>query len=294
MIGNWLFVSSLGHSTFFEYERLLSSMYDYRFVNKRKARRLVALIAGVSSVVVATLSIVSFLGRFTGTFTVTLESSDVQLALSQESSFNTQTSFLRVDKIAKYGEFTYSDFDMYGDDMIDNETSDYLLGANYYRGTDDVESLSFFKYTFFVKNVGNVDAQYNISLNIVENKPSADGRTLDGTIRVMIYDNGQKDVYAKRSEIPHMSEQGAVDYSAPISVSEEEATAGNPFMGYAKMFKSSAVISTDEREPIDVGEVRRYTIVTWLEGARSSNQENAPQGASIKLGVEINAYEQQD
>jgi len=42
---------------------------------------------------------------------------------------------------------------------------------------------------------------------------------------------------------------------------------------------------------IDVGEMRRYTIVTWLEGFRSDNTKPAPAGASIKLGVEINAYE---
>ena len=44
-------------------------------------------------------------------------------------------------------------------------------------------------------------------------------------------------------------------------------------------------------EDIEVGEVRKYTVVTWLEGFRSSNDKLAPEGASIKLGVEINAYE---
>ena len=266
-------------------------MYDYQYVNKRKARRLVAIIAGVSSVVVATLSIVAFLGRFTGTFTVSLETSDVNLALSENSSFAMKSSFLRVDKIAKYHEFTYSDFNKYGDEMIDNEQSDYLLGANYYKGTDDVESLNFFKYTFFVKNVGTKPAEYDFSLNILENTLSSDGRSLDETLRVMVYDNGNKDVYARRAEIPHMGDNGELDYSSPISVSEEEASASNPFMGYAKIFKSSAVITTSEKIFLDVDDYRRYTIVTWLEGERSSDAESAPEGASIKLGVEINAYE---
>ena len=57
------------------------------------------------------------------------------------------------------------------------------------------------------------------------------------------------------------------------------------------MFDSSQVVTTFSDQPIDVDEVRRYTIVTWLEGFQSSNTELAPKGATIKLGVEINAYE---
>ena len=57
------------------------------------------------------------------------------------------------------------------------------------------------------------------------------------------------------------------------------------------MFVSPTTILTSTDNPLGVNEIRRYTIVTWLEGFRSSNEQLAPDGATIKLGVEINAYE---
>ena len=66
--------------------------------------------------------------------------------------------------------------------------------------------------------------------------------------------------------------------------------AGYDFPGYAEIFQSQTVITSFMVPQIDAGEMRRYTIVTWLEGFRS-DPETAPVGATIKLGVEINAYE---
>ena len=42
----------------------------------------------------------------------------------------------------------------------------------------------------------------------------------------------------------------------------------------------------------DQSNMNRYTVVTWIEGYDpQSGGDEAPEGASIKLGVEINAYE---
>ena len=267
-------------------------MYELEYVKKRKKRKIVAIVGGVSTIVVTSLAIVSFLGRFVGTFTVSLEAKNVSLTLSEKSDFTTQSSFLRVPRLVSFQEFTYSDFEKYGDDAIDSDKTTYELGANYKQDSNELESLNYFKYTFFVKNTGTINARYDFSLNILENTLSTDGRSLDDTMRVMLYDNGVNDshdktVYAKRATNPHYNSSGELDYSSPITVDEGEVG----YVGYAKPFESSKVVTTFSVNNFVIGEIRRYTVVAWLEGFRSSNLRSAPEGASIKLGVEINAYE---
>ena len=252
-------------------------MYELEYVRRRKKRRRTAIIGGIGTIGVATFCIVAFLGRYVGTFTVSLEAKNVNLTLSEKSSFETHNSFLRVNKVPAFQEFTYQNFKQFGgDEKLDTEETDVFYGAN-----PNNETLNFFKYTFFVKNVGVTPAKYDLSLQIKENVAASDGRTLENTLRVAVYDNGVDTVYAK----------GNLNSPAPISVSEGEATAEYPFQGYATNFVSSSEIMRCDGVKINIGEVRRYTIVTWLEGFQSSNAQSAPKGATIKLGVEINAYE---
>ncbi len=265
-------------------------MYRLEYVKKRKRRRLVAIVAAVSTVVVTTFCIVAFLGRFVGTFTVSLETRNVDLTLLEKLDSKEHSSFLRINDMPAFQEYTYSYFDRdFSDEEIDNEDSVPFMGANY--EGDALKSINFFKYTYYVKNVGANPAIYDWSINILDDVLSDDGRSLLSTLRVMIYVDGEKSVYGLRDSVPHVDEHGNPSYSAPISVSEEQASTEFPFMGYAKEFNSSEVVTTFRGQKLNVGEAKRYTIVTWLEGFRSSNNEFAPRGAKIKLGVEINAYE---
>ena len=266
-------------------------MYELEYVRKRKRRLLVLIAGGVSLSVVVSLSIIAFLGRFVGTFTVSLETRNVDITLSEKQSSGSNSTYLRVDQLWPFQEFTYSDFDRrFGDEVIDSEETDYTIGANK-NAQNEYDSLNFFKYTFYVKNVGTLPAKYDFKLNILDNVVTEDGRSLIDTMRVMVYENGEKTVYGKGETIPHKGLYGEADYRAPISVNEYEATEAEPFMGYAETFVSSKVVTTFSRMTINVGEAKRYTIVSWLEGFRSSSTEPAPKGATIKLGVEINAYE---
>ncbi|MCR5185189.1 MAG: hypothetical protein K6C32_03830 [Bacilli bacterium] len=267
-------------------------MYELEYVRKRKRRIWVLIAGGISLSVVVSLSIIAFLGRFVGTFTVSLETRNVEIALCNKKVAGDSSTFIRVDSLWPFQEFTYSDFERrFGDDVIDSEETDYTLGANQ-DAEGKYDSLNFFKTTFYVKNVGTTPAKYDFKLNIADNVLSEDGRSLIDTMRVMVYEDGKKTVYGKGETIPHKNAvSGEADYRAPVSVRESEATESEPFMGYAETFASSKVVTTFQRLTINVGEAKRYTIVSWLEGFRSSSTEPAPKGATIKLGVEINAYE---
>ena len=267
-------------------------MYRLEYVRKRKRRRLVAILGGISTVVITTFAIIAFLGRFVGTFTVSLESRNVELTLLEKKESTDQSSFLRVNTLAPFQEFTYGYFEKYGGDaVIDNEDTSIKIGANLNTRNEEIKSLNFFKYTYYVKNIGKKPAMYDWSVNILDNVLSRDGRSLLDTLRVMMYVDGEKTIYGKGLSIPHIDDQGNPDYRAPISVDEDEATAEFPFEGYAERFYSSSVVTTFRGQYLGVGDIKRYTIVTWLEGFRSSNESFAPRGATVKLGVEINAYE---
>ena len=266
-------------------------MYELEYVKKRKRKKLVAIVGFISATVVTAFAIVAFLGRFVGTFTVSLETRNVELTLLEKKDSTQRNSFLRVGALAALHEYTYSYFDyFYGDDQIDNDETSPDLGAN--RDEEgEIISLNFFKYTCFIENVGDVPAKYDWALNIVEDVLSENGESLMDSLRVMIYVDGEKTVYGKALSTPHLDENGEPDYRAPISVDEYSANEDFPFMGYAEKFESSKVVTTFQGITLDVGEKKRYTIVTWLEGFRSSNDQFAPRGAKMKLGVEINAYE---
>ena len=263
-------------------------MYELNFIRKRKRRIVAAIVGGVGAVGVTTLSIAAFLGRSVGSYTISLEAKSVKLTLSEKSDFVNRTSFLRLNDVGEFQEFTYSKFKNFGgDEAIDSEETDYTLGQN----PDATSSLNFLKYTFFIKNVGETSAKYNIAVKINDIHASSAGRDFEDTFRVMVYDNGERTVYAKRLANGRPTESGEVDYRAPISVSEADSSAAFPFEGYAEMFESSSEVMRDDGVEIDIGEVRRYTLVTWLEGFRSSGEGSSLEDATIKLGVEINAYE---
>ena len=263
-------------------------MYALELVRRRKRRIWAAVIGGIGTIGVATFSIAAFLGHRVGSFTVALESKNAQLTLSEKSSFKEKSSFLRVGNVPGFQEYTYARFKTLGEGALDDEDNDYKFGVR--TNKKGKEFTEFLKYTFYIKNVGEDPAEYDFSLQVKEVIATSEGQTLEDSFRVMVYDNGVPEVYAKRLQVPRIVD-GEADYRAPVSVNEGDATIDYPFEGYAKMFASSNEVMTQKAQYLDVNEVRKYTVVTWLEGFQSSGDANTLSGASIKLGVEINAYE---
>ena len=185
---------------------------------------------------------------------------------------------------------------MWAFDVIDSEQTELDIGASSFKNDGSIDTLNFFKYTFFLRNNGKVPAAFDFSINILESKAADDGRKIDDTLRVMLFANDDEsshegEVYAKRSSRPTHYVDGEANYDSPISVSEHDSSMAHPFVGYAVQFKSDTVITSMTEPYFDIDETRRYTIVMWLEGFASDDQKPAPKGASIKIGVEINAYE---
>ena len=291
-------------------------MYNSEYVKKKKRRKVVAVITGISGMTVAVLVIISFLGKYVGTFTVKLESGSIKLALQeytgQESPEDPEqpggaaelSTYLRVNALYPFHETTYSHLMDLGDDALDTEKTSWDYGANYDKiDQNKITSLNFLKFTFYVRNVGTQSANYTVNLNITDSRAGTDGRQLEDTMRVMLYENYEfskthnKRIFAKTSATKHYDEEGNASFQEAISYTEDYAAQRRlPFYGYAEEFESTTSITSYSVENFMGGEVMRYTVVYWLEGydPQSTTELTPPQNALVKLGVEIIAYEEVD
>ena len=271
-------------------------MVDLQYVKKRKKKKIAALTVFGSATVATALIIVSFLGSRVGSFTVKLRQSNVKLALTKNNDTSSTTSFLLVNELPSFDLTTNNS--LLNHDKIDNHSTDYLLGAHIPENTKKPSSLYYFKYTFYVNNVGNVTAAYDFKLTITENNPPRNNLAYgyDDLLRVRLYENVDENAhdyvtYAKRARTAHADDQGALVYSEPI--------AGNPddpdFPGYANIFDSQSVILKKSVSGFTSGAYNRYTLLMWLEGSDPECEGTViPEGGSLKLQIDIEAHESQN
>ena len=297
------------------------------YVKKRKRKKVVAILTAFASMGIGTLVLVSFLGRFVGTFTVSLDSGSVKLSLAEQIDFEDSTSYLKIDSLPSFDLSTF--LSLPKAEVIDSDASSYTDAIK----TDSRgnSSMDYFKYTFYVKNESNIAVDYDLKVNLTKNVPSEDGRYLDTLLRVLVYDNDANSeehaytVYAKKSDTPNKTygfEEGEITYKEYLSydgqwdndfgerdaggnlikdsdgnVIYNEASLQNfldkKFTGFAEMFQSDNVIATIPARNLLKDEIRRYTLVVWLEGEDQQAKGNPPEGGNLKLGVTINAYENQ-
>jgi hypothetical protein len=270
-------------------------MVDLAYVKKRKRRKIVAIFGGVGTAGVAAMSVLAFLGRFVGSFTVSVTNGEVALTLSEKASFERTTSMLRIDELAPYGETTFPALP--DAEVLDNEDTPYDTGMRK-KADGTYVSTDYFKYTFYIKNVGASVSSYNFNVNISENKEADDGsgRTLLDTLRVMIYENTPGTprvdpvVYAKpAAEVNYLRDGTKTNrefiFDEPFNKTEDDE---HPL---ATNFVSTDRVCTLRTQGFKVGDVKRYTIVTWLEGSDKQSLEDTepPHGATVKLGVEVGA-----
>lgn len=277
-------------------------MYDLQYVRKRRRRRIAALVSLISAIGVTCLVITSFLGRTVGTFTVAVSNSTVRLALSKTEEFKEPTSYLRIDKLLPLRETSFENIKTRGFDTIDNEETEYDYARIIDEDTKQPVALEFIKYTFYISNMSTTIAKYNLTINLGDRRKSSDGteRTLDDTLRLMVFENdptaGESHdyrVFAKESAEYNYDIKGnktrrefISTYPSGSNQEDDEHKLAESFLPGQSVVKYS--VGNFKR-----GDIRRYTLVMWLEGEdpQSDGSDEIPEGASLKLGVDIAAYE---
>ena len=256
---------------------------------------------------VASFVIISFLGRTMGTFTVALNNSEVNLALVEKEHSTDYSTYLRVNSNSNYIEGTFEDL-KHKLDILDDEETPSNVGEKDQTYVDKADGkvktgkcLEYFKYTFYVKNIGNKTAAYSLKINIDDRTRSDDdtGRSLDDTLRVMVFENkpetGKHDyqVYAKRAAENNIDINGETTEREFISRFDPSSNRETEQYPLAETFKDGATIAEYNTANFAKNDMTRYTIVIWLEGydPQSDPKKDLPQGATLKLGVDISAHE---
>ncbi len=116
---------------------------------------------------------------------------------------------------------------------------------------------NYIAYTYFIENTGEKNVDYWYEVNILDVI-----RNVDDAVRIMIFRNGEKTVYAKKNALTKKEEPGTVSFY-------DEKT---PVL--------------EQRKDIKPGEMDKYTIVMWLEGDDPDCLDNLI-GGELKVNIRI-------
>ena len=258
-------------------------MVNQRYIRRRKARRIIAAIAGACVAMSLVFMAIALLGQRAAPLTVTLTNSGASLALSTTLQEDSNAVYLVADTVPSYNEYDEQQLILEDKELeVDDENT-------YSRLTLNEQSTLFFKYTFYVTNKGSNSADYELGLTMRQHSLQASNRFgLDSVLRVRFYENRDLGdhhyvTYAKKSKNYHLDENGEISWKERVSDVEES--------GYAEEFVNSNLILKSNVTGLKPKEVVRYTFVFWLESSDPECKGEAPVDSALILGVEIGAHE---
>ncbi len=119
---------------------------------------------------------------------------------------------------------------------MDNITESWIPMDEVIKKEGDNSGDNYIAYTYFIKNDGEQKTDYKSKI-VVESVI----KNVDDAVRVAVFTNGEKKVYAKKAK----------------NGKEEPNTIA---------FLSNHLIMEQERNGLEPGQMDRYTILVWLEG----------------------------
>lgn len=157
-------------------------------------------------------------------FTVTLDSEygrESGLVIYEEQANKYERTFLRSKDIEYFTDISVN----WLPENIDNEGDGSHNGRNY------------IAYTFYAENMGQDTINYWTTIKIDDVV-----KNVDEAIRVMVFKNGNKVIYAKNNKTTGEPEPGTV------------------------AFKNEDTVMLELSENFKVGDIDKYTVVIWVEG----------------------------
>ena len=261
-------------------------MVNLAYIRKRKARKIILAIALGCAATALVIGAIAMLGQQASPFTVKLANAGVSLTLStsDEEEPSGGKVYLMADQVPEYCCYTEKLLN-----SVENLDSDRTYSSFNYDENNRETATRYFKFTFFVENNGEADADYDLQLMLNNPTNHATNRyDMDSIMRVRFYENRNLDehyykTYAKASANKHTDpETGEDSWKELISV------AGS---GYAEEFLSSKLILKSHVSKLAKGEKVRNTFVMWLEGEDPECVGNEPPvDSALVLGVDISAH----
>lgn len=169
------------------------------------------------------LYLVLYVVNSNGYFTIKLDKNlkaERHILLSSDSEFSAETVEIKVK----------------GLEYMDNITESWIPMNEVIKKEGDNSGDNYIAYTYFIKNDGEQKTDYKSKI-VVESVI----KNVDDAVRVAVFTNGKKKVYAKKAK----------------NGKEEPNTIA---------FLSNHLIMEQERNGLEPGQMDRYTILVWLEG----------------------------
>lgn len=179
-----------------------------------------------------------------GRFTVSLDknlSNRKNIYLSEDGSADSKTRQLSADTI----------------DYMDNISIKWLPEGLDTEAVGAHNGDNYIAYTFYVVNDGDETVNYWYEVDIDDTV-----KNVDEAIRIMVYQNGEPTVYAKKSKATKKAEPGT------------------------KMFVSETIAVLEQRKKMKPHSQDRFTIVVWIEGD-DPECLNDLLGGEIKMHMDI-------
>lgn len=192
-------------------------------------RRQTNIVLLFSTAATGILLMISFFGQMIGNFTITadMENSELGISLSESSDMANPTTRLFAQPLEDMFNITETDLPSNIDDIDGSHNGDHYMA-----------------YTYYLGNAGDVALVYSMRLTIEQMKLG-----VDAAIRLRIYEDGVPTTYAK------LASNGDPEAIAP-GVNNNPTT---PF------YSESEIVYRNDKI-LELNQVKKYTIVLWLEG----------------------------
>ncbi len=211
---------------------------DSKKVKKREALiRILTIILVILLLFLSVMFACSSYVNKAGDFTVTMDKDayNMGIVLSETPDFKEATRFLAGEQCENMEDCTFK--------WLPADIDEIDGSHNRSNGQE------FLAYTFYVKNAGQVDVNYDAQIILDSVAMGA-----DEAMRVMVFKNGEPTIYAK-------PQKGTTD-----KLEENKDTSGIIQYTVDENFVSNTKIMQTHAKEFNVGAVDKYTVVIWLEG----------------------------
>lgn len=281
------------------------------FLKRRRRRRIAAIILGVSISVLTVLIIIALLGRNFGSFTVKLEQVRNELSIGDSlTSSGSGTTLKNKTTYLMAGGYECTTpmcaDDLLEEDFLDADIADesVLLGSrNNAPTTENTQDYSF-KYTFYLRNSSPSEmakANYYIDFSSITEPSNVDAScSIEDIVRVRVYDS-HFDEETLKHECVGTYARRAKSFSTNASNNElitgtSETTNGytakrEENKGYCTNFLNDdgsdplAMIVMKNETYLMPREIRRFTVVIWLEGFDADCVGENPVGSALTMSM---------
>lgn len=206
------------------------SIKAYKRSIKRKI--VVAGLFVLTAAIVITYGLLNLVTQNALTVKTKADIEQLRLTLSESKNFEKEVNILRLGTSKALNEVTFLDIPS----TIDDEGYE-IQNTDFYSA-----------FTFYVRNSGSVTYNYSMQMEITKQSDS-----YNKYIRVMIFENGNRDVYALKKN----------DGQSEL-LNDQYGSFTTPFVSDTILFNRSF----PNFEPL---QVNKYTVVIWLEGNDSDS-----------------------